>query len=124
MEMRSNVFQTDANAFGGCRSPTADAPNEEPTLGQRGGNAGLVGRGRVNVWSSRDFQRYCPLAEPVEHLLREALGRLGLSAGAYHRILKISRTIADLDGAEQLSVGHVSEAIQYRSLDRRRAAAV
>ena len=74
--------------------------------------------------TSRDLRRYCPLAEAVERLLREAVGRLGLSARAYHRILKISRTIADLDGAEQLSVAHVSEAIQYRSLDRRRAAAV
>ena len=74
--------------------------------------------------TSRDLRRYCPLAEPVERLLREAVGRLGLSARAYHRVLKISRTIADLDGAAQLSVAHVSEAIQYRSLDRRRAAAV
>jgi magnesium chelatase family protein len=74
--------------------------------------------------TARDLRRYCPLAEPVERLLRAAVGRLGLSARAYHRILKISRTIADLEGAEHLSVPHVSEAIQYRSLDRRRAAAV
>ena len=54
--------------------------------------------------------------EPVERLLREAVGRLGLSARAYHRILKIGRTIADLAGADDLSTTHVSEAIQYRSL--------
>jgi Predicted ATPase with chaperone activity len=73
--------------------------------------------------SARDLRRYCPLSDPVERLLREAVGRLGLSARAYHRVLKIGRTIADLEGAEELSTTHVSEAIQYRSLDRRRAAA-
>jgi len=73
--------------------------------------------------SARDLRRYCPLSDPVERLLREAVGRLGLSARAYHRILKIGRTIADLAGAEELSTTHVSEAIQYRSLDRRKAAA-
>ena len=73
--------------------------------------------------TARDLGRYCPLSEAVERLLREAVGRLGLSARAYHRVLKIGRTIADLAGAEALSTTHVSEAIQYRSLDRRRAAA-
>jgi magnesium chelatase family protein len=71
----------------------------------------------------RDLRRYCPLSEPVERLLREAVARLGLSARAYHRVLKIARTIADLAGADELATTHVSEAIQYRSLDRRRAAA-
>ena len=71
---------------------------------------------------ARELRRYCPLPEAVESLLREAVGRLGLSARAYHRVIKIARTIADLAGAEALSVSHVSEAIQYRSLDRRRAA--
>ena len=73
--------------------------------------------------TARDLRRYCPLTDPVERLLREAVGRLGLSARAYHRILKIGRTIADLAGADELSTTHVSEAIQYRSLDRRKTAA-
>jgi magnesium chelatase family protein len=71
--------------------------------------------------AARDIRRHCPLSPPVERLLREAVNRLGLSARAYHRVLKIARTIADLDGAGALSVSHVSEAIQYRSLDRKRA---
>ncbi len=71
--------------------------------------------------TARDLRRFCPLSAPVERLLREAVTRLGLSARAYHRVLKIGRTIADLAGAESLSTTHVSEAIQYRSLDRRRA---
>jgi magnesium chelatase family protein len=72
--------------------------------------------------TARDLRRYCPLSEPVERLLKEAVSRLGLSARAYHRILKIGRTIADLACADDLSTTHVSEAIQYRSLDRKRAA--
>ncbi len=51
-------------------------------------------------------------------LLKTAITKLGLSARAYHRVLKIARTIADLAGAEELATEHVSEAIQYRSLDR------
>ncbi len=70
--------------------------------------------------SARDLRRYCRLSEAVEALLRTAITRLGLSARAYHRVLKIARTIADLAGAEELSTVHVSEAIQYRSLDRTR----
>ncbi len=73
--------------------------------------------------TARDLRRYCPLSEAVERLLREAVARLGLSARAYHRVLKIARTIADLAGSDDLATSHVSEAIQYRSLDRRRAAA-
>ena len=73
--------------------------------------------------AARDIRRHCALSVPVEALLREAVGRLGLSARAYHRILKLARTIADLDGSSALHPNHVSEAIQYRSLDRRRAPA-
>jgi magnesium chelatase family protein len=70
--------------------------------------------------TSRDLRRYCRLSEPVESVLRQAVTRLGLSARAYHRVLKIARTIADLAGAAELTTAHVSEAIQYRSLDRKR----
>ena len=70
--------------------------------------------------STRDLRRHCRLSQPVETMLRQAVNRLGLSARAYHRVLKIARTIADLTGAGELGTGHVSEAIQYRSLDRKR----
>jgi magnesium chelatase family protein len=74
--------------------------------------------------SARDLRRYCRLSESVEGLLRNAITRLGLSARAYHRVLKIARTIADLAGVVELDPLHVSEAIQYRSLDRLRARAL
>ena len=67
----------------------------------------------------RDIRAFCRVSDGAEALLRTAITRLGLSARAYHRILKIARTIADLDGAADLAPKHVSEAIQYRSLDRR-----
>jgi magnesium chelatase family protein len=70
--------------------------------------------------STRDLRRHCRLSQAVEAMLRQAVGRLGLSARAYHRVLKIARTIADLAGAAELGTAHVSEAIQYRSLDRKR----
>lgn len=81
-------------------------------------------RGQRGVFANahmgaRDLRRHCRLGEPVEHVLRQAVTRLGLSARAYHRVLKIARTIADLGGAGELSTAHVGEAIQYRSLDRK-----
>lgn len=67
----------------------------------------------------RDIRTHCKVSDGADSLLKTAITRLGLSARAYHRILKIARTIADLDGAPSLGSKHVSEAVQYRSLDRR-----
>jgi len=69
--------------------------------------------------SSRQIRRHCQVNEEGYKLLEMAIDRLGLSARAYTRILKLSRTIADLEGKEEISPAHISEAIQYRSLDRR-----
>jgi magnesium chelatase family protein len=67
----------------------------------------------------RDIRAFCRVSDGADGLLRSAITRLGLSARGYHRVLKIARTVADLDGAAELQPKHVSEAIQYRSLDRR-----
>jgi len=66
----------------------------------------------------RDLKAYCALDEATLELLKMAMTELKLSARAYDRILKVARTIADLAGAERLTSEHISEAIQYRSLDR------
>jgi magnesium chelatase family protein len=68
--------------------------------------------------SARDLKTFVPLEADSEGLLRMALSELNLSARAYDRILKVSRTIADLAGAEKVDTTHISEAIQYRTLDR------
>lgn len=67
---------------------------------------------------ARDLRRWCKVEKPVEELLRTAITRLGLSARAYHRVLKLSRTIADLAGSDAIEPPHVREAVQYRTLDR------
>jgi len=67
---------------------------------------------------SRELKTYCALTEPIMELLKFAMSDLNLSARAYDRILKVARTIADLAGSENILSDHVSEAIQYRSLDR------
>jgi len=68
---------------------------------------------------SKDIKRHCGVKEGAEKLLEMAINKLGLSARAYSRILKVGRTIADLEGSEEIQPAHISEAIQYRSLDRR-----
>jgi magnesium chelatase family protein len=101
-------------------SATLRARVEAARQRQRERFAGTPGLYANAHMTTREIRRFCRLTEPVELLLRRAVARLGLSARAYHRILKIARTIADLGGAAELEATHVGEAIQYRTLDRRR----
>ena len=68
--------------------------------------------------TTRQIRAYCQLPEDAERLLERAMQQQGLTARAHDRILKVARTIADLEAAEALTVGHLAEAIQYRTLDR------
>lgn len=70
------------------------------------------------LMTSRDLRHHCQPDCQGERLLEQAMQRLGLSARAYARILKVARTIADLAGEERVAPAHVAEAIKYRSLDR------
>ena len=68
--------------------------------------------------SSRHIRAFCELSPDCERLLERAMTQQGLSARAHDRILKVARTIADLDDTPNLEPKHIAEAIQYRSLDR------
>jgi magnesium chelatase family protein len=68
--------------------------------------------------SNRHIKKYCRINDASSKLLENAIDKLGLSARAYNRILKIARTIADLSSQESINSDHIYEAIQYRNLDR------
>jgi magnesium chelatase family protein len=84
-------------------------------------HARFAGKPRVTCnarMGSRELKAFCELDDATRELLKQAMTEYNLSARAYDRIVKVARTIADLAGAEAISSDHVSEAIQYRSLDR------
>ena len=67
----------------------------------------------------RHIKRFCICSRESHDLLQKSIETLALSARAYHRILKVARTIADLDDSEKIEIEHIAEAIQYRTLDRK-----
>ena len=79
----------------------------------------LARSGKVNaLLQSREIERYCQLEKADAEFLESALHRLGLSIRAYHRIIKVARTIADLQGEERIQRVHLAEALGYRAMDR------
>ena len=79
----------------------------------------ITRQGKENArLTTREIDSYCAPDGKGATLLQQAISRLGLSARAYHRILKVARTITDVAGVERVSDAHVAEAIQYRRFDR------
>ena len=68
---------------------------------------------------AESFRKFCIIDEKGNDLLRKAFETMGLSARAYDRIVKVARTIADLDNSECIKAKHIAEAVQYRNLDRK-----
>lgn len=79
-------------------------------------DCGIYSNSKMN---EKEFKKYCSLTKDCSDLLEVAFRKLNLSARAYNRILKVARTIADLDGSEAIQKQHILEAIQYRSLDKK-----
>ena len=77
---------------------------------------GILSNAHIPTGRLREF---CPLTDGAMRVMQSAFEKMGLSARAYDRLLKVSRTIADMDGAERIDTAHVAEAVQYRSLDRK-----
>ena len=76
-------------------------------------------QGRPNArLGPKQVKAFCALPPEAEALLHRAMDEMSLSTRAYHRILKVARTIADLEGSEGIGLPHVAEAVQYRALDR------
>ena len=83
---------------------------------ERFAKEGILVNGEMKV---RHIKRYCVCTSEAHELLQKSIENLALSARAYHRILKVARTIADLARSDKIEVEHVAEAIQYRTLDRK-----
>lgn len=78
----------------------------------------------IGIYSNSELtpdliEKYCKLGKNEKKILEEAFDKLGFSARAYGRILKVARTIADLDEKENIELKHITEAIKYRDLDRK-----
>lgn len=71
-----------------------------------------------NLLTAPELERFCTLTDSDKHLLEQAINKLGLSTRAYHRVLKLARTLADMHDREQLNTVDITEALSYRTLDR------
>ena len=101
----------------GETSAVVRARVEAAREGQRARFVGGITRVNARM-SGRQVRRFCAVPPEASRLLQQAVSRLGLSARGHDRVLKVARTIADLSGEEKITAEHVSEALQYRGLDR------
>jgi len=110
-------FRELSNQTGGTNSETmkAQVVAAREIQKQRFGKGNLRLNGRM---LPSEIRKYCKLESDAESLLKNAMEEMGLSARAHDKILRIGRTIADLEAAENITAAHLSEAINYRTLDR------
>lgn len=103
-----------------ARTGESSAVIRERVTGARKAQAKRLGGGnRVNArMTPREMREHCPLDEGCTEFLRNASARMGLSARVFDRVIRVARTIADLTGEPQIKEDHLSEAVQYRTLDR------
>ncbi len=113
VEWRDLTAQADAESSPSIRSRVSAARKIQPARLQ---GTGLYCNAQM---SAAHIKKFCGLSHDSMTFLEKAVDKLGLSARAYHRVLKIARTIADLESSDKIQTAHVAEAIQYRSLDRR-----
>lgn len=98
---------------------SAETSEQVRTRVVRARNKQLARQGKANnVLQHKEIEVYCPLSDSDYQLVEQAITRLSLSARAYHRILKVARTIADLAGSRDIRTEHLSEAIGYRRMDQ------
>lgn len=101
---------------GGDRGETTEVVRQRVQIARQ---RMLARCGKVNgLLQSREIDIFCPLARSDAEFLEAALHRLGLSVRAYHRIIKVARTIADLEGVADIQRSHLAEALGYRAMDR------
>jgi len=106
---------TDVNEAEPSAAIKARVEKARQTQRERFKSEGIFYNAQMNTKLTK---KYCLLNDEAKELLKMAMTELGLSARAYGKILKVSRTIADLAGSETIQPEHVAEAVQYRSLDR------
>jgi magnesium chelatase family protein len=122
IDMHIEVPQMKFREMSGAQSGETSAQIRERVIAARERqHARFAGKPKVTCnarMGSRELKQFCELDDATKELLKFAMTDLNLSARAYDRILKVARTIADLAGAEKIFSDHISEAIQFRSLDR------
>lgn len=107
-------------ALAAAPTGTSTAAMREQVLAARARQTARQDAGVPNArLSGKQLDKLAPMDEPARTLLGQAMTQLGLSARAYDKVRRVARTIADIDGSEQVRVAHVAEAVQYRLLDRR-----
>jgi magnesium chelatase family protein len=122
LDLHVDVPAVPPSALPGAGSAEASRVVRERVLAARARQGERRGRGgaRVNArLKGAALRRACPVDDAGRRLLTSAVEKLGLSARAHDRILRVARTIADLEGSESIRTAHLAEAVQYRALDRR-----